>query len=99
MTTKPEITAASLAGALATALVILATADSAKAMGENLPDKDKCYGVALKGQNDCAAGAGMTCSGTQKVDYDGARWKYVPKGTCKTIKTPNGMGSLTPKKS
>jgi uncharacterized membrane protein len=52
MTTKTEITAVSLAGALATALVILATPHSAKATGENLPDKDKRYGVALKGQND-----------------------------------------------
>ena len=86
MTTKTEITAVSLAGALATALVILATPHSAKAMGENLPDKDKFHGVALKGQNDCAAGAGMTCVGTQKVDYDRARWKYVPKGICKTMK-------------
>jgi uncharacterized membrane protein len=97
MTTKPEITPASLATALASALVILATADSARAMGENLPGKDKCYGVALRGQNDCMAAAGMTCAGTQKVDYDGARWKYVPKGTCVTMKTPHGRGSLSPK--
>jgi uncharacterized membrane protein len=96
MTNKTEITTASLAAALASALVILATADSARAMGENLPDKDKCYGVALKGQNDCMAAAGLTCAGMQKADYDGARWKYVPKGTCKTIKTPHGRGSLTP---
>jgi len=97
MTTKPEITTAALAAAVTSALMILATADSAQAMGENLPGKDKCYGVALKGQNDCAAGAGMTCSGTQKIDYDGARWKYVPEGTCKTMKTPHGRGSLSPK--
>ncbi|HUI22650.1 MAG TPA: DUF2282 domain-containing protein [Methylocella sp.] len=97
MTNKPEINTASLAAALTSALVILATVDSAQSMGENLPGKDKCYGVALKGQNDCAAGAGMTCSGTQTVNYDGARWKYVPKGTCTTMKTPHGRGSLSPK--
>lgn len=99
MTTKAEITAASLASALATALVILSTASSAQSMGGDRPGKDKCYGVALKGQNDCAAGASMSCMGTQKVDYEGARWKYVPKGTCKKIKTPNGAGSLTPRNS
>jgi len=33
------------------------------------------------------------------VDYQGNAWKYVPTGTCTTIKTPNGMGSLQPIKS
>ncbi len=57
--------------------------------------KEKCYGVALKGQNDCAAGAGTTCAGTSKIDYQQNAWKLVPAGTCVTMKTPNGMGSLT----
>lgn len=60
---------------------------------------EKCYGVALAGKNDCAAGAGTTCAGTAKVDYDGVHWKYVPAGTCMQIKTPHGMGSLQPMKS
>src|SRR5678815_4520163 len=60
-------------------------------------DTEKCYGVALAGKNDCAAGAGTTCAGTSKVDYQGNAWKYVPKGTCTTMKTPKGTGSLTPK--
>ena len=51
---------------------------------------DKCYGVSLKGQNDCAAGPGTTCAGTSKVDYQGNAWKYVAKGTCATISTPKG---------
>jgi uncharacterized membrane protein len=59
------------------------------------PSMDKCYGVALAGQNDCAAGPGTTCAGTSKVDYQGNAWKYVPKGTCTSIKTPKGTGSLT----
>lgn len=59
--------------------------------------KEKCYGVALAGQNDCAAGPGTSCAGTSKVDYQGNAWKLVPKGTCTTIKTPKGAGSLTPK--
>ena len=55
---------------------------------------EKCYGVALAGKNDCAAGPGTTCAGTSKVDYQGNAWKHVPKGTCVTMKTPKGMGSL-----
>ncbi len=58
--------------------------------------KEKCYGVALKGQNDCAAGPGTTCAATSKVDYQGNSWKLVPKGTCTTMTTPLGPGSLTP---
>jgi uncharacterized membrane protein len=60
---------------------------------------EKCYGVALAGKNDCKAGAGTSCAGTSKTDYQGDAWKNVPAGTCTTIKTPNGMGSLTPIKS
>ncbi|MGI9392826.1 MAG: BufA1 family periplasmic bufferin-type metallophore [Parvibaculales bacterium] len=58
--------------------------------------KEKCYGVALKGQNQCAAGPGTSCAGTSKVDYQGNAWKLVPKGTCKKMKTPHGRGSLKP---
>jgi uncharacterized membrane protein len=62
-------------------------------------EKERCYGVAKAGQNDCAAGPGTTCAGTSKVDYQGNAWKYVPKGTCTTMQTPKGKGSLTPIKS
>lgn len=58
--------------------------------------KEKCYGVSLAGQNDCAAGPGTTCAGTAKVDYDAVAWKYVPAGTCESMETPKGKGSLTP---
>jgi uncharacterized membrane protein len=51
--------------------------------------------VAKAGQNDCAAGPGTTCAGTAKADYQKNAWKNVPAGTCTSIKTPNGMGSLT----
>lgn len=57
---------------------------------------EKCYGVAMAGKNDCKAGAGTTCAGSAKMDYDGMHYKEVPAGTCTSIKTPNGMGSLTP---
>jgi uncharacterized membrane protein len=60
------------------------------------PTKDKCYGISLAGRNDCAAGAGTTCAGTSKKNYAGNAWKYVAKGTCASIKTPNGNGSLKP---
>lgn len=60
---------------------------------------DKCYGVAEKGHNDCYAGAGTSCAGTSNVDYQGNAWKLVPKGTCTSISTPAGKGSLEPKSS
>jgi uncharacterized membrane protein len=62
-------------------------------------DREKCYGVALAGKNDCAAGPGTTCAGTSKVDYQGNAWKYVAKGTCTKIQTPKGPGSLSPKQA
>lgn len=62
-------------------------------------EKEKCYGVSPAGKNDCAAGPGTTCAGTSKVDYQGNAWKYVAKGTCTTIKTPKGLGSLKEIKS
>ncbi len=58
---------------------------------------EKCFGVALKGQNDCYAGAGTTYAGTSAVDYQGNAFKLEPKGTCTTMHTPKGAGSLTPK--
>ncbi|KAF0127521.1 MAG: hypothetical protein FD139_3548 [Methylocystaceae bacterium] len=60
--------------------------------------KEKCYGVALAGKNDCAAGPGTSCAGTSKVDYQGNAWKYVDAGACVSIDTPKGVGSLTPHK-
>jgi uncharacterized membrane protein len=65
-------------------------------MGAEKPAMEKCYGVSMAGKNDCAAGAGTTCAGTAKADYQGNAWKFVPAGTCTTIKTPTGMGSLMP---
>jgi uncharacterized membrane protein len=80
------ILAASLASAVSLLILPQASADDAK---------EKCYGIALKGQNDCAAGPGTTCAGTSQVDYQGNSWKLVPKGTCTTMQTPFGPGSLT----
>lgn len=58
---------------------------------------EPCFGVALRGHNDCFAGAGTTCAGTSTVDYQGNAFRLVPKGTCTTISTPRGPGSLAPK--
>ena len=96
MTTK--LTAAALAGSFAAALTIAASPAFASPVAAQ-PGKDKCYGISLAGKNDCAAGAGTTCAGTSKADYQGNAWKYVAKGTCTKVKTPKGTGSLTPVKA
>lgn len=70
-----------IAGALAAALSGLAGMASAQ-------ESEKCFGVALAGQNDCAAGEGTTCAGTSKVDYQGNAFKLVPAGTCETMELP-----------
>ena len=57
--------------------------------------KDKCYGIALAGENDCAAGAGTSCEGTSTVDFQGNAWTLAPKGSCEFIVTPEGPGSLS----
>jgi len=95
--TKNAIAATTLAGSLAAAFAMISVASAAPAPAQ--PNADKCYGVSLAGKNDCAAGPGTTCAGTSKVDYQGNAWKYVAKGTCATMKTPKGMGSLMPIKS
>ena len=76
------------------ASMLAALAATASVPAHAADAKEKCFGVALKGHNDCAAGAGTTCAGTSKVDYQQNSWKLVPKGTCVSMKTPNGMGTL-----
>lgn len=89
--TTTSLSAAALAIALGTAFASMPAA--AQDMNK---DKEKCYGVALKGKNDCAAGAGTTCAGTSKIDHQGNAWSFVPKGTCektesKTSSTGHGQ--------
>ena len=60
-------------------------------------DMEKCFGVAMKGHNDCAAGAGTTCAGTSKTDFQTNAWKSVPKGTCATTESKTsstGFGQM-----
>ncbi|HWG06736.1 MAG TPA: DUF2282 domain-containing protein [Beijerinckiaceae bacterium] len=100
MSVKTLVSSAILASAMATALASVAsaaplTSDEVKAA--TAAHKEKCYGVALKGQNDCAAGPGTTCQGTSTVDFQGNSWKFVQGGTCASIAVPGGKhGSLTP---
>lgn len=82
--------------ALALALA-LGAAFSAQPVLAQQADKEKCYGVSLKGKNDCAAGPGTTCAGTSKVDYQANAWAYVAKGTCEKLESktsPTGHGQL-----
>lgn len=97
--TSTTLSAAALALALGSALTLSAAPASAQA------DQEKCFGIALKGKNDCAAGPGATCAGTSKVDHQGNVWKMVPKGSCEKTASPTsptGFGQLaafTAKKS
>lgn len=87
MNSSIGIAAASLASLAAASLI--ATSPAVAQSGA----KEKCYGVALKGKNDCAAGPGTSCAGTSTIDYQGNAWKLVPKGDCVKM-----GGSLAAKK-
>jgi len=84
--------AAALALALGSALTLAHQPVRAQDM-----DKEKCFGVSMKGANDCAAGAGTTCAGTAARDHQGNAWKFVPKGSCTSMDaptSPTGKGQL-----
>lgn len=83
--------------AFAATLALSLAAGAAHAADQAKPAMEKCYGVSLAGKNDCKAGEGTSCAGTSKVNYQGNSWKLVKAGTCTSIKTPKGFGSLTPK--
>lgn len=70
---------AAAAAALVSSLLV-----AAPAMAQS---KEKCYGIAKAGQNDCANLSGThSCAGQSKVDNDSGEWKYVAKGSCKQAK-------------
>lgn len=94
MKTRHVVTAATFTALAALASGAALAQDKGAGKGVAM---EKCYGVALAGKNDCAAGPGTSCAGTSKTDYQGNAWKNVPKGTCVSMKTPKGAGSLTPK--
>lgn len=103
MSVKTIVSTALLASAMATAIASMAPAaplSKDEIAAAAAAKKEKCYGVAFKGQNDCAAGPGTTCQGTSTVDFQGNAWKFVRGGTCTSIEVPGGRhGSLTPIKS
>lgn len=74
---RRTISTAAVASSIAIAVSAALLPATASAQG-----KEKCFGISLAGQNDCAAGPGTTCAGTSKVDYQGNAWKLVPKGEC-----------------
>ncbi|MCF8880196.1 DUF2282 domain-containing protein [Hyphobacterium sp. SN044] len=83
--------------ASAFALSLAASVAHAQDAGDMSPEgQERCYGVSLAGENDCASTGNNSCAGTSTVDYDGNAWKYVDEGTCEDIQTPYGPGSLTP---
>ncbi len=93
MSTRSTVSAAALASAVSFALSSFAmaaplTPEQVKTAMD--AGKEKCFGVALKGQNDCAAGPGTTCQGTSTIDYQGNAWKFVDGGTCTTMQLPGG---------
>ncbi|MEM9437201.1 MAG: DUF2282 domain-containing protein [Pseudomonadota bacterium] len=83
-----------VAGAIAAGLVSSLNAP-AQAQAQ-----EKCFGISLAGENDCAAGPGTTCAGTSTVDYQGNAWTFVAAGTCADVEVPAAadgmarMGSL-----
>ena len=94
MSVSKTVTAASLVAAAAIAAV------STSALAGNTPAAkpamEKCFGVAKAGKNDCKAGPGTSCAGSSTRDYQGNAWKLVKAGTCLSIKTPRGHGTLVP---
>jgi uncharacterized membrane protein len=93
-TSRRVFSAAVLASAVTAAAAVVSTSTPAYAA-----KKEKCYGVSVKGGNDCAAGAGTTCAGTSTKNYQGDAWKYVAKGSCVSMQLPGGRkGSLSPLK-
>ncbi len=67
-------------GVLTTAIATAAALSASPATAAGA--KEKCYGIALAGKNDCAAGPGTSCAGTSTADYQGNAWKYVDKDSC-----------------
>jgi uncharacterized membrane protein len=100
MSTGTTLTTSALAAAVAAALTSFAMAaplTEEEAKMKTDAGMEKCYGVALAGANDCAAGPGTTCQGTSTVDYQGNAWKFVDGGTCATMELPDSrMGSPEP---
>ncbi len=93
MSLKTLAPASSLTMAVAAALLLA----QAPAHAQSNDNNEKCFGVAMKGKNDCAAGPGTTCAGTSVRDHQGNAWKLVAKGTCEKTASPTsptGFGQM-----
>lgn len=91
---KTTMTSGAQAAAFALALGAALSMASAPVAAQST---EKCFGVAMAGKNDCAAGPGTSCAGTSKVDYQANAWKKVPAGTCEKTASktsPTGFGQL-----
>ncbi|WP_275723344.1 DUF2282 domain-containing protein [Vibrio furnissii] len=66
---------AAITGLLAMGGTLLIAAPAAAA------EKEKCYGVAKAGKNDCATKS-SSCAGTSKMDHQKDAFVVVPKGLC-----------------
>jgi uncharacterized membrane protein len=83
-----SIVTLALAGSLASALATVAVPAAAA-------DTEKCFGIAMKGQNDCAAG-NHACAGHSTKNFDKSSFKLVPAGTCTDMNVKGHKGMLTP---
>ena len=91
-TSRRIVTTAAMAASLGAALALVSTTAAAAD-----PAMEKCFGVAMKGKNDCAAGPGTTCAGTSMREHQGNAWSFVPMGMCEKTASktsPTGMGQL-----
>jgi uncharacterized membrane protein len=89
---RRTLSTAGLALAVGAALTLASAPVSAQSAS-----KEKCFGVALKGKNDCAAGPGTSCAGTSVRDHQGNAWKSVDMGSCEKTASPTsptGFGQL-----
>ena len=67
-------------------LLAISAAGTAVAADEKAAAKEKCYGVAKAGQNDCANATGThSCAGQSKLDMSADDWKLVAKGSCEKM--------------
>ena len=77
MSTRKALLQSALAGLVALGL-------AQEGVAQSKEEKEKCYGIAKAGQNDCGT-ARHTCAGKAAKDNAPDEWKYVPKGTCEKM--------------
>ena len=86
MSSRNKLLQSAVAGVLALGIAPAAHADDSKSA-----PKEKCYGIAKAGQNDCGTSR-HTCAGKATRDNAADEWKYVPKGTCEKLGGKTAQG-------